>query len=340
METHPRQLAYDNCLTMEIQSTAPIFIVGCPRSGTTMLRDLLRSHPHLTFPGESQFIPAFYRQHGDPRDQAEARRLGAAILEWRWVRRWNLPLEAESFASCRSFQEVLCRLYEAWARQENKPRWGDKTPEYVTDIPLLAKLFPGARIIHIHRDGRDVARSWVRARYTPQNIYTAAQMWKSWVGAGRQAGAALPREMYLELRYEQLLAQPRETMQRVCEFVGEPFDEAVLRLNPIERNRPFLSRLSSYARKPRAVEIVSSNCEKWKTRMPARDRVLFESVAGDLLQSLGYETEGRTRRITPAERLAWDVHQRIWRAAVVLTLGPFRRLTWTKARFPSRQTTP
>ena len=327
-------------MPIETPSAAPIFIVGCPRSGTTMLRDLLRSHPHLTFPGESQFIPAFYRQYGDPRDGAEARKLAAAILESRWVRRWNLPLDAESFAGCRSFRQVLCHLFEAWARQENKPRWGDKTPRYVTEIPLLLKLFPEAKIIHIYRDGRDVARSWIRVRYRPQNIYTAAQLWKSWVGAGRQAGAALPREMYLEVCYEQLLAQPRETMQRVCEFIAEPFDEAVLRLNPIAQNRPFLARLSPYARKPRPVEIVSSNCGKWKTRMPAWGRVLFESVAGDLLQSLDYETEGRTRRITPAERLAWDVHQRIWRAAVVLTLGPFRRLTWARARFQFRQTTP
>ena len=290
---------------MEIQSTAPIFIVGCPRSGTTMLRDLLRSHPHLTFPGETHFIPAFYRGYGDPRDCAEARKLAAAILELRWVRAWNLRLEADSFADCRSFREVLCHLYEAWARREIKPRWGDKTPNYVTEIPLLAKLFPEARIIHIYRDGRDVAMSWVRARFTPQNMYTAARLWSSWVGAGRRTGAALPRGMYLEVRYEQLLAQPRETMQRVCEFVGEPFDEAILRLSPIMKNRRSHRVFNPFARKlPRPVEIVSSNCGKWKTRMPARDRVLFESVAGDLLQSLGYETEGRTRRITPAERLA------------------------------------
>ena len=213
--------------------------------------------------------------------------------------------------------------------------------ESISQIKRLSKKFPEARIIHIYRDGRDVALSWIQARFTPQNMYTAARLWKSWVSAGRRAGAALPRGMYLEVRYEQLLAQPRETMQRVCEFVGEPFDEAILRLSPIMKNRRSHRVFNPFARKlPRPVEIVSSNCGKWKTRMPARDRVLFESVAGDLLQSLGYETEGRTRRITPAERLAWDVHQRIWRAAVVLTLGPFRRLTWARARFQFRQTTP
>ena len=127
---------------MDIDSDSPIFIVGCPRSGTTLLRDLLRSHPHLTFPGESHFIPAFYRGYGDPRNAAEARRLAARILRTRWVRRWRLELEPDSFSDCRSFREILCRMYEAWARRANKPRWGDKTPQHAAEIPLLLTLFP------------------------------------------------------------------------------------------------------------------------------------------------------------------------------------------------------
>jgi Sulfotransferase family len=65
---------------------APIFIVGCPRSGTNLLRDLLRSHPRLAFPGESHFIPEFYKGYGDPKNEREARRLGARILRVNWVR--------------------------------------------------------------------------------------------------------------------------------------------------------------------------------------------------------------------------------------------------------------
>jgi hypothetical protein len=330
---------------LEIQSGAPIFIVGCARSGTTLLRDLLRSHPNLTFPNESHFIPAFYRGYGDPRDAREARRLAARILKHRWVARWGLRLEADSFADCRSFREVLCRLYEAWARQENKPRWGDKTPQYVTEIPLLMKLFPGARIIHIYRDGRDVALSWIPTRTDPQNIYTAAKRWKSWVSAGRRAGAALPHGTYLEVCFEQLLREPRETMQRVCEFVGEPFDERVLRPSRLERPGP-PRRIAR--QQPRAAEIVSTNCGKWKTGMAARDRVVFESVARGLLEALGYETEGRIRRISIAERLAWAVHQEIWFAAPRLRRALCRpryrssilQIFWAKTRSRFRRATP
>jgi hypothetical protein len=327
-------------VTNETPSAAPIFIVGCPRSGTTMLRNLLCAHPHLTFPGESHFIPDFYRGYGDPRDAREARRLAARILKVSWVRRWELPLDADSFADCRSFREVLCCLFEAWARQENKPRWGEKTPGYVNEIPLLVKLFPGARIIHIYRDGRDVALSWIRTRYHPHNVYTAAKMWKSWVSAGRRAGAALPRETYLEVCYEQLLQEPRANMQRVCEFIGEPFDEKVLR-----PSRPF--RPGARQRQPLSAEIISTNFGKWKTGMPYRDQVMFESVAGDLLETLGYETEGRVRHISIAERLAWNLHQHFW-----YTVPRLRELQkqayrttmlqkiWARARSRFKRTTP
>ena len=302
-------------MPIEISSDAPIFIVGCARSGTTLLRDLLRSHPRLTFPEESHFIPLFYRAYGDPQNAAEACELAKQILRLRWVRLWRLGLEPASFSDCRSFREVLSRLYETWARDENKPRWGDKTPGYVREIPLLIKLFPGARILHIYRDGRDVALSWFsHVWFGPRNMYTAAGQWRRRVNAGRGAAATLPRGTYMEVRYETLLEQPRETMQQVCEFLGEPFDEAVLRPSKIEGD----PRLNPFSAQNSRGELMRNNAGKWKTRMPVRDRVLFESIAGDLLETLGYETEGRTRRISSAERVAWHLHHLFWRRMMKL----------------------
>ena len=106
----------------------PIFIVGSPRSGTALLRDLLRAHPRITFPGESHFIPLFYRAYGDPRTAADAQALGGRILKLRWVKRWGLDLDPDSFRDCRTFRSVIATLYEAWTAKEGKERWGDKTP--------------------------------------------------------------------------------------------------------------------------------------------------------------------------------------------------------------------
>ncbi len=306
---------------------SPIFIVGCPRSGTTLLRNLLRSHPRVTFPAESHFIPAFYRGYGDPHSDREAIDLARRILGLEWIRRWNLTLDPVAFARDRSFRQVISRLYEAWARQENKPRWGDKTPHYVTDIGALVELFPAGKVIHIVRDGRDVALSWLKTDFEPRNLFTAAHAWNRYVRAGRAAGAALPRDTYLEIKYESLLRQPVDTMRAVCAFIDEPFTDAVLRPRPL----PGILRPALFGKRTLVIasqsELVSTNQAKWKTELAAADRVLFESVAGELLTALGYETEAVRRPISALEQVAWRVHDNFWWAMARLnTQGNHRWL--------------
>jgi Sulfotransferase family len=289
---------------------APIFIVGCPRSGTGLLRDLLRSHPRLAFPTESHFIPDFYRGFGDPRSDREACRLAGRILRLRWVRRWDLALEASSLAHCRSYRQVISALYREFARRERKARWGDKTPHYVAELPLLVELFPAARVIHIYRDGRDVALSWLATQHGPANLYTAATAWKRFVAAGRRHGA-MHADAYLEVRYETLLGQPEATMRRVCAFLEEDFDAAVLRPSRSRRigHRGIVGgpRLSP---RPSETEIAAGNHGRWRHEMSPGDRSLCEGVAGDLLSELGYETEGASRLLSPGRKLACRAHER------------------------------
>jgi hypothetical protein len=291
-----------------VMTGSPIFIVGCPRSGTGLLRDLLRSHPHLTFPNESHFIPRLFRAYGDPQNEREARRLATIILNMTWVRAWGLSLTPSFFADCRAYREVLSRLYEEWMRKEGKIRWGDKTPLYVKEIPTLLEIFPLAKIIHIYRDGRDVALSWLHTDFGPKNLFTAACQWKYLVNTGLRTGASLSPETYLDISYETLLSRPEVTMKRVCAFLNEPFCDDVLRPNrlPPEVN---VMRRNTWASDS---EIIKSNTVKWKEAMSPSDRILFESVSGDLLGELGYETEGPTRRISRTEQLKWEMHNAFW----------------------------
>lgn len=286
---------------------APIFIVGCPRSGTGLLRDLLRSHPRLSLPPESHFIPSFYRAWGDPGSDREARALGGRILALRRVRAWEAALEPPAFDGCRSFAEIVDRIYGEVARREGKPRWGDKTPHYVTEIPTLLRLFPRAKIVHIYRDGRDVALSFLRLPYRPSNVYVAAKTWRRYVGAGRRAGARAGRS-YAEVCYEELLRDPRATMDRVCEFVEERFTEDVLRPDLGARLMWSPGRDAGFPGSIAATpEIARDNRAKWKASMGVADRALFESVAGDRLAELGYEVEGLAQRIPRRERIRHSV---------------------------------
>ena len=282
-------------------SGAPIFIVGCPRSGTSLLRDLLRADPELSIPPESYFIPSFFRAWGDPGSAAEARALAARILSMRPVKRWQLQLNPGDFEPCRSFVAVLDRLYGEFAAREGASRWGDKTPSYVLELPLLSGLFPEARFVHIHRDPRDVALSWLEMRFGPGNVFGAATAWKRFVATGRRDGASLG-DRYMEVRYETLLTEPEAVMRSVCEFTQVPFTSALLRraeVGPVyAKDSQHLERILSRA------EIDEANAFGWRRRMRLADQAVVEAVAGDTLSELGYEREGSPRRIPRLSRVA------------------------------------
>lgn len=303
-----------------VECESPIFVVGCARSGTALLRNLLRSHPRLTFPDESHFIPGFYRRFGDPGSDAEARRVAGYMLSNMWVKRWELGLSPDDFADCRSFREMICRLYGEWARREGKPRWGDKTPHYLTEIPLLRELFPEAQFIHIYRDGRDVTLSWLRRTMEPGNTYMAARYWTDRVGEGLRVGRALPPGAYLEVCYEELLSDSRAVMGRVCEFLGETFCEDVLKPDILDLGSVFKRRaMDAYRRRPQfRNHIVSDNSWQWRTKMGERQRVLVESIAGDVLEELGYEVAGPRRVVSAPERAFWRAHHAVFYVAARL----------------------
>lgn len=277
----------------------PIFVVGSPRSGTTMLRDALRSHSRLTFPPESGVLAHLYRRHRDPTTDRAARRLAADLLGSAWIAAWKLDLTPADLEQHRSFGGVVCELYGAWARREGKARWGDKTPLYVTELPTILRIFPSAKIVHIIRDGRDVACSLRRQPWGPTNVYTAALLWRRAVETGRAAGKLLGPSVYRELRYEALVATPEPELRALCGFLGERFEPSLLCLDRILPPPGWTPPWPPH----QAEAIDSSTAGIWRTVMSSDDRAVFEAVAGDVLAALGYPVGKRVRHPGRVERL-------------------------------------
>jgi len=169
----------------------PIFIVGAPRSGTTMLQYRLRNHPHISLPtGESHFFIPLYRNlesFGDLRQVDNIRRVLQAMHEQSRdfletdlhgvkfdVDRLARELHAEGR---HTMPAIISGLFEKNARGEGKSRWGDKTPYYVMHLPKLLEWFPDAQIVHLIRDGRDVALSLFGRQhdFSVYNTYFAAE---------------------------------------------------------------------------------------------------------------------------------------------------------------------
>jgi hypothetical protein len=293
-------------------SAPPVFVLGVRRSGTTLLRVMLDRHSQLAVPDESYFIPQLADRHRGPIDVDafvdDLRRLPT-------LREWDVDIGAvrEKLRPGQPPGEAIGAVYETYAAGQGKARWGDKTPMYMQRLPMLERLFPDAHYVHLVRDGRDcalsfaqmpegiVTRSWAH----PRGAAGFACQWRAEVVAAHELGKRVGARM-LEVRYEELVADPKQTLRRICEHVDLAFEPAMLEY----------AASVDVARQPHHQSLTrppTPGLRDWRSQMPAADAEAFEAVAGDVLAELGYETrsrptlKGRLRRTSYAARItAWN----------------------------------
>lgn len=267
-----------------------------------MLQYRLRNHPNISLPtGESHFIVPLYdnrEAYGDLSQPENIRKVLQAMLDQsREFLETDLHglkfdidmLVDELHAEGRhTLPAIISGIFEKNARGEGKARWGDKTPYYVTHLPKLLAWFPDAQIVHLIRDGRDVALSLFGRQHDfyVYNMYFAAEYWESYVEKGRTLGKQISSHQYMELRYEDLLIHPQDSMKRVCNFLGEVYTSDLFDVVSVEEP----------GKTPLVHEpLKASNAGKWRSQMSPFQIQAFESVAGSTLRQSGFEV------ITPAK---------------------------------------
>ena len=185
---------------------------------------------------------------------------------------------------------LLDGLYSLYARQFGAERWGDKSPTYTISMDLIAKIFPGAQFIHIIRDGRDVALSMIEAygqrRFFYVNIYYAAGSWKHRVRKALASAARLDPCCYYQLHYEQLIVNPEAALRKICDFLGETYYPTMAEPHKVACNRSRSKGIHAKTTQP----VTTSSMGRWRKEMSKEDLHIFQAVAGDLLNELGYGT--------------------------------------------------
>jgi hypothetical protein len=302
------------------------FLVGSGRSGTTLLRAIFDSHPELAVPDEVSFIirlarPHYARRYGWPR-RFEPEPLVDLLLGNASLRRWGLSEDEVRTAvlepAATSFAEAVRRLYAAYAAGRGKSRYADKTPMHVLYVRRLAARFPEARFVHLIRDGRDVALSYRQAAWGPATIDDAAVEWRRRVGRGREAGARLGPARYVEVKYEELVAEPEPVVRSLCSFLELPWSDELLRYH--ER----ASEVIANTRFPEAHQRLrlppTVGLRDWRREMTSDEVARFEAIAGRLLDDLGYEVVTEPARgvdrLRADGRVVAALASRSWTAAV------------------------
>lgn len=279
----------------------PFFIVGSARSGTTLLRLILNAHPLVAVPPESRFVVELWDGNREVDSDAFLARLAAH----RRFQNWDLPIEAVAHELGSEgpvdYADAIRAAFRAYARVHGKPRWGDKTPRYVERLPLIAQLFPEAKIIHLIRDGRNVALSYADVDFGPKTVGGAAEIWARRVAAGRRAGRELGPKRYLDLHYERLVEDTAAAVRDLCEFLDLDFDSGMLDYTSRARDA-VLSR--AYKFNPHLTQSTVREVRSWENDMSSRNIQIFEAVAGDVLEEAGYPRKfGRAAASTRA--MAW-----------------------------------
>ena len=283
-----------------MSSDAPFFIVGAGRSGTTLLRLMLTGHSRLHIPDETWFIQKLVRRL--PCSGALSRaQVATALALMTGHERWPdmafpadaLRAQALSLPSPR-LAEVIGLVFRHCSAASRKPRIGDKTPHYFAILPQLAQVFPDAKFIHLIRDGRDVAISWIDAgwnRYHERNF--------EWTAAMRQRHRWRDgplRERVCEVRYEALVGDPELELRRVCTFLGEQFEPAMLQVAPrqklvAERDRHLHRRL--------AEPLSAGSIGVWQQRLAGWECFAIEACLHRHLRSAGYQPRYAARHWRP-----------------------------------------
>ena len=270
-----------------------MFVLGCGRSGTTLLYHMILSAGDFAvYRTESNAINLLEPRFGDLNVPRNREKLMDAWLDSKlfWESGLNaIQIRDKVLAQCRNGGDFLRIIMEEIARLQGVRRWADCTPEHLLHLPRIKETIPDALIIHIIRDGRDVALSTDKLGYIKRapwdrkpSVMAAGLYWEWMVRKGREDGRTLGDD-YIEVRFEELVSEPRTTLAKLSHFIEHDLDYDHIQKIGIgsvsEPNTSFKGKSGTEKFNPLG---------RWKQGFSQENLVIFEGLVGQTLEELGY----------------------------------------------------
>lgn len=285
-------------------ATAPFFIVGSGRCGSTLLRMMLASHSHLSIPPETRFLVPLVKHYSIDRPLKE-HEIESVLSIITGYDTWpDMKLDVQEFRLLVSkltrphVHDLAEVVYRCYMHTEGKCRWGDKTPIYVTIVPELARMFPGSRFIHVVRDGRDVAKSFQATPWIGRSLHDNTGPWIQALKCQRRWDHSEVRNRILLIRYEDLVLKTQATLRQICLFIGEEFEPNMLSWEAkVDEEVP--ERLRTHHTKLK-LRIGAEGVTRWKRELRRHEVFVCEAFMASLLARFGYERRYTSRLWVPA----------------------------------------
>ena len=273
-------------MPMDLATFDPVFIVGAPRSGTTLLRAMLNRHPRIGLSDETYYFYYVYLRRRTFGDLANAGNRRSLVESYGATQRMHrlkvdLPrLNERLMAEGTSYPAFFATILQFYAEAQGKVRAGEKTPHHAWYVDDLLSWYPNGRVIHLVRDPRDVCASLFNV---PWGRKTATANTDLWVNLTRSAERGQGNPRFRRVRYEDVVAEPEQAMREICEFIGEQFDPATLSTAKVSTaDQPWFLRSHDALSKDRL--------GAWQGQLTRDDVRLIEAGAGSLMREMGYQT--------------------------------------------------
>lgn len=278
----------------EFNGLAPIFIVGVPRSGTTLLAAMLAAHSRLSCGTETRFFRFLSQSHPEklldaehwPDDATEflfnMKLVDIPVPDHYGLRREQIRAYLAERTAC--IPNILSSLTEQFMSREGKERWVEKSPEHLLFVRDIRRYFPQSPIIRIVRDPRDVALSLNKSPWAPSDFLDAILLWRKYDLASWEFFR--DDQNSLTIHYEMLVQSPEKELKRICEFIGESFEQTMLDTSK-SADHLVTSKDSWHRIVDKPVD--ASRIGVWERELSKETNRLAEALIGDRIISYGYE---------------------------------------------------
>lgn len=278
---------------------APVFVVGCPRSGTTLLYHMLVSTgAFVNYRAETHLYDMLEPAVGSLRRKANRRRLMSEWSDQRSFRAFGVESEdvrRDLVEACGNAGEILTRLFRDAAGRQGRPRWAECTPGHLLYMDRIRSDLPRARFVHMIRDGRDVALSlrkvgWVHALPWDrgEELLVGSWQWDWMVRRGRRLGRRIG-DAYREVRFEDLVRKPEATLSELSGFVQHELDYGQIMENPVGSvDRPNTAFGEDDGSADRFDPVA-----RWRNQCSQAELGALEATVGDTLRRLAYPPPDR-----------------------------------------------
>ncbi|MBU6197200.1 MAG: sulfotransferase [Cyanobacteria bacterium REEB446] len=301
-----------------------VFVVGCPRSGTTKLTELLNSHPEIFGSSETHFFNINWgfsflnnssidllkdiseeNLHHSLKDFYEHYRIKdflqlADINSFRITQLCKVLLENAELGvreqSPETFKQILftALLQASKEKMPNKTIFCEKTPQHLQNVQEIHKLFPSAKFIHVKRDGRDVVNSLLKMPWRPAGLINNARFWRKYARLGEKLENNLLDEKLkkniISIKFEELLENPPEVLKRICKFMDINFDESMLEQAHNNSQKVFADWEKQWKHKANS-SIDPNRKGAYKKELSQDEQIILNHFLQKDLTALGYEVD-------------------------------------------------